>query len=457
MAQQVAARGAASGQGGMFGGWQGGDAPVIARADGIRLWDVDGREYIDATSGAIAVISVGHGRQEVVDAMAAQGRKFSYVQGGRFRHEVADELAAELARFTPGDVKRAIFVSGGSEANETAIKLARAYQLLRGHPERYLVLARERSYHGNTLGALSLSGYQQRRAPYEPLLLDAPRVREVNYYRDGSGMSIEAYGLACANDLERAIQEAGPERVSAFIAEPVVGAAGAATSPPPGYFERIREICDAHDILLIVDEVITGMGRTGLNFGIDHWGVVPDVIVTAKGLSGGYAPLGAVIISERVEGVFREAGQPFMHGYTYMAHPVSCAAGLAVLRIIEREGLIRNAAEQGRNLFEQLEHLKAEHPIIGDIRGKGLLAGIELVRDPETKEPLDPSLGVSMQLVKAGLEHGITVYPCQTGPGHSDQFLVSPPLIATASDIEEIVNRLSLALDDVEERLRVGD
>jgi adenosylmethionine-8-amino-7-oxononanoate aminotransferase len=454
MAQQLERRVPASGRGGMFGGWQGGEAPLIERADGIRLWDVDGREYIDATSGAIAVISVGHGRQEVVDAMAAQGRNFSYVQGGRFRHEVADELAAELARFTPGDVNRAIFVSGGSEANETAIKLARAYQLLRGNPERYLVLARARSYHGNTLGALSLSGYQQRRAPYEPLLLDAPRVREVNYYRDGSGMSFEEYGLACANDLERAIQEAGPERVSAFIAEPVVGAAGAATTPPPGYFERIREICDAHDILLIVDEVITGMGRTGLNFGIDHWGVVPDVIVTAKGLSGGYAPLGAVIVSERVEDSFREAGQPFMHGYTYMAHPVSCAAGLAVLRIIEREGLIRNAAEQGRNLFEQLDHLKAEHPIIGDIRGKGLLAGIELVRDPETKEPLDPSLGVSMQLVKAALAHGITVYPCQTGPGHSDQFLVSPPLISTANDIEEIVNRLSLALDDVEESLR---
>ncbi len=242
--------------------------------------------------------------------------------------------------------------------------------------------------------------------------------------------------------------------MSAFIAEPVVGAAGAATTPPPGYFERIREICDAYDILFIADEVITGLGRTGRNFGIDHWGVVPDIIVTAKGLAGGYAPLAAIMISERVEQVFRDAGQPFMHGYTYMSHPVSCAAGLAVLRIIEREGLIQNAADQGTRLFEQLEHLKAEHPLIGDIRGKGLLAGVELVRDRDTKEPLDPALGVSMRLVKAALDHGITVYPCQTGPGNSDQFLVSPPMISTADDIEEIVNRLSLALDDVEESLR---
>lgn len=440
----------------MFGAWQGSDAPLIARAEGIRLWDVDGKEYIDATSGAIAVISVGHGRQEVVEAMAEQGRKFSYVQGGRFAHDVAAELAHELARFTPGDLNRAIFVSGGSEANETAIKLARAYQLLRGNPERHLVLSRERSYHGNTLGALALSGFGARREPYEPMLLQIPKVREINPYRDGDGLSPEEYALVCANDLERAIQEAGPERVSAFIAEPIVGAAGAATTPPPGYFERIREICDQYDILFIADEVITGLGRTGLNFGVDHWGVVPDIIVTAKGLAGGYAPLGAVLVSERIDELFREAGQGFVHGYTYMAHPVSCAAGLAVLRIIEREGLTDNAAEQGAALFAQLEHLAAEHPMIGDIRGKGLLAGVELVRDRETKAPLDPALGVSMRLVRAALRHGITVYPCQTGPGQSDQFLVSPPLISTAADIEEIVNRLSLALDDVEAELRAS-
>ena len=449
MAQQVA-----QATGSMFGSWLGGHAPLIERAAGVRLWDVDGKEYIDATSGAIAVISVGHGRQEVIEAMTEQARRFSYVQGGRFRHEVADELAAELARSTPGDLNRAIFVSGGSEANETAIKLARAYQLIQGHMERYKVLSRERSYHGNTLGALSVSGYDQRREPYEPLLLQIPKVREVNYYRDDSGMSYEEYGRACADDLERAIHEAGPREVSAFIAEPIVGAAGAATTPPPGYFERIREICDAHDILFIADEVITGLGRTGRNFGIDHWGVTPDIIVTAKGLAGGYAPLGAVLISERVERVFRDAGQPFMHGYTYMSHPVSCAAGLAVLRIIEREGLVQNAAARGALLFEGLEQLKAEHPLIGDIRGKGLLAGVELVRDRDTREPLDPELGVSMRLVQAALDHGITVYPCQTGLGHSDQFLVSPPLISTANDIEEIVNRLSLALDDVEESLR---
>ena len=437
--------------GGLFGRTGENPNPLITHGEGTRLWDVAGREYFDSTSGAISVISIGHGRDEVVDAMAEQARNVAYVQGGRFRNDVADELAQELAKFTPGDVNRAIFVSGGSEANETAIKLARAYQLAKGRPERYIILSRDRSYHGNTLGALSLSGFDARRADYQPLLLWEPQVARQNCYRCPFDLRYPECNLACAEDLERAIQEVGPERVSAFIAEPIVAAAGAATTPPPGYFERIRTICDQHDILFIADEVVTGLGRTGLNFGIDHWGVVPDIIVTAKGLAGGYVPLGAVLISERVEQAFTQAGTRFTHGYTYMSHPVTCAAGLAVLRIIEREGLVRNAAIQGERMFALLDEKIAPHPFVGDVRGKGLLAGIELVAERESKLPFDPALRVTQALLDAALARGIMLYPCASGDGvHSDQVLLSPPLNVTADEIDAIVDRFVLALRDIE-------
>lgn len=440
--------------GGLFGRAAADDLPSITHGEGVMLWDDAGREYIDSTSGAIAVISIGHGVEEVVEAMAAQARKVAYVQGGRFRNDVAEELAGELARLTPGDLNRAIFISGGSEANETAIKLARAYQLAKGRPERYVVLSRERSYHGNTLGALSVSGFAARRADYQPLLLWEPRVARQNCYRCPFELTYPGCGLACADDLERAIQEVGPERVSAFIAEPIVGAAGAATTPPPGYFERVRAICDMHDILFIADEVVTGLGRTGKNFGMDHWGVAPDIIVTAKGLSGGYVPLGAVLVSERVEQAFAEAGTRFTHGYTYMQHPVTCAAGLAVLRIIERDRLVQNAAVQGERMFAQLDEKVAPHPFVGDLRGKGLLAGIELVADRETKRPFAPEARVTQQLLNAALARGIMLYPCASGDGpHSDQVLLSPPLTVSADEIDLIVERLALALRDVEPAL----
>lgn len=437
--------------GGLFGRTAGDVLPEITHGEGVMLWDDAGREYFDSTSGAISVISIGHGVEEVVEAMAAQARKVAYVQGGRFRNDVAEELADALARFTPGDLNLAIFVSGGSEANETAIKLARAYQLAKGRPDRYIVLSRDRSYHGNTLGALSLSGFTARRAEYQPLLLWEPQVARQNCFRCPFDLSYPNCGLACAEDLERAIQTVGPERVSAFIAEPIVAAAGAATTPPPGYFERVRAICDAHDVLFIADEVVTGIGRTGKNFGIDHWGVAPDIIVTAKGLAGGYAPLGAVLISERVERAFTEAGTRFTHGYTYMQHPVTCAAGLAVLRIIERDGLVRNAAVQGARMFAQLDEQVAPHPFVGEVRGKGLLAGIELVADRETRRPFAPSAQVTQRLLNAALARGIMLYPCASGDGvHSDQLLLSPPLTVSAEEIDQIVGRLALALRDIE-------
>ncbi len=436
--------------GGLFGRSADVEMPEIVRGEGVMLWDNAGNGYYDSSSGAISVVSIGHGVDEVIDAMADQARKVAYAQGGRFRNPAAEELAKELARFAPGDLNRVYFISGGSEGVETAIKLARQYQVLRGHPDRHIVLSRNRSYHGNTLGALSLSGYTQRRDPYIPLLLDSPKVAESNCYRCPFDLIWPGCELACTNDLERAIEEIGADQVSAFIAEPIVAAAGAGTTPPPGYFERVRQICDAHDILFIADEVVTGMGRTGANFGIDHWGVVPDMIVTAKGLGGGYMPLGAVLISDRIEQAFIDTGQRFMHGHTYMQHPVACAAGLAVVRIIERDRLVENAANQGAYLFERLHGLAEDIPYIGDIRGKGLLAGVELVADRDTRQPFNPELQLSARLVDACLAQGVMVYPCNSGEdSHSDQFLVSPPLCVTGDEIDEITDRLAQALEDV--------
>lgn len=434
----------------LFGSAAGDTRPVIVRSAGIRMWDTDGREYIDGSSGAISVTSVGHGRQEVLDAMAAQASRVAYVQGAMLAHEAAEALARELVRYTPGNLNSVLFVSGGSEANESAIKLARQYHLIRGNPGKFIVLSRRRSYHGNTLGALTLSGYDARREPYLPMLPREPQVVPSNCYRCPFGLTWPDCELACASDLERAVLEAGPERVAAFIAEPVVAAAGPGVTPPPGYFERIREICDRYDILFIADEVVTGLGRTGENFAIDHWGVVPDIITTAKGLSGGYVPLGAMIVGDHISRAFAAAGERFQHGYTYMQHPVACAAGLAVLKIIEREQLIQNAADQGEYLFARLGDLAAQFPQIGDVRGMGLLAGIEFVVDRQTRQPFDPAEGITARLMEATRRNGLLVYAGQSGDGVvSDQIIISPPLIVTRADIDEIIHRFRLALLEV--------
>ena len=428
--------------------------PEIVRSEGIRMWDAEGSEYIDGSSGAISVVSVGHGRTEVLEAMAEQASKVGYVQGGMLRHDAVEALASELVKYTPGNLNSVMFVSGGSEANESAVKLARQYHLLRGNGDKHIVLSRKRSYHGNTIGALTLSGYTARRQPYLPFLPREPQVVESNCYRCPFGLTYPACELACASDLERAILENGAKQVAAFIAEPIVAAAGPGMTPPAGYFERVREVCDRYDVLFIADEVVTGLGRTGANFGIDHWGVVPDIITTAKGLSGGYVPLGAMIVGDHISDAFREAGARFQHGYTYMQHPISCAAGLAVMKIIERERLVDNAADQGEYLFARLRDLAANHPHIGDVRGMGLLAGIELVADKQTRQPLNPSLGVTANLMQAARDNGLIVYAGQSGDGVvSDQVLISPPLIVTRSDIDEIVRRFSLALDAIQPAL----
>lgn len=431
---------------------------TAVRGQGIRIWDTEGREYIDADSGAISVISIGHGVAEVAEAMAEQATRLAYVHDVQFQHEPAEELAAAIARFAPGSLNRTAFVSGGSEAVESAIKLTRNHHVLRGRESKHVVLSRARSYHGATLFALSMSGVPHRQKPYLPYMRESPRVVAPYCYRCPLGLAYPGCDNACATDLERAILEIGPENVAAFIAEPIVAAAGPGITPQPGYYERIREVCDRHDIVMISDEVVTGWGRTGRNFGIEHWGVEPDVIVTAKGLAGGYIPLGAVIMSDAIAETFIGSGSSFVHDFTYGAHPVACAAGLAVLRIIERDGLVENAAVQGEYLFKRLHELAESQTLIGDVRGKGLLAGIELVADRITATPAPAELELARNVHLAAQEHGLMIYPGAGTDGVAgDQILVSPPLTVGVDDIDEIVERLALGLNDVARLLTVDD
>lgn len=423
---------------------------VAVRGEGVWIWDREGRSYIDADSGAISVISIGHGVPEVADAIAQQARTLAYVHNGQFENEPAEQLAERMARLAPGDLNRSIFVSGGSEAVETAIKLARQHHVLRGNADKHVVISRRRSYHGATLVALGASGVPSRQAVYAPyaqavVQIDAPYL----YRRDDLAAAADP-GAAAAAELRATIERIGPARVSAFVAEPVVAAAGPGITPPPGYYERVREICDEHDVVFVADEVVTGLGRTGRTFGIEHWAAQPDVIVTAKGIGGGYAPLAAVIMSDRLAATFESRGTSFVHGLTNEGHPLACAAGLAVLDVIERDGLVDNAARQGERLFGHLREIAARNELIGDVRGLGLLAGVEFVADRATKAPLDSRLDFARRLHLAAQERGLMIY--QGAPAHagsSDQVLISPPLSISAGEVDLVAERFEQAIGDV--------
>ncbi len=421
--------------------------PTIVRGDGIYMYDDEGKEYLDAGSGAVSVISVGHGRGEVADAMAAQAREIAYAFSGDFHHLPGEELSRRVAGLAPGDLGRCLWVSGGSEAVETAIKLARNYHVVCGRSEKRVIVSRHRSYHGATLMTLGVSDVPSRKAIYAPYLNESEKAPAPYSYRIGERMpdGRELYGDPAA--VERAILEVGPERVSCFVAEPIVAAAGPGITPPAGYYEEVRAICDRHGVLLIADEIVTGFGRTGRNFGIEHWNCVPDMLVVAKGIAGGYAPLAGVVATQRIAEAFETRREAFIHGFTFQAHPVSCAAGLAVLDIIEREDLVANAATAGAYLFDRLRAIQADHPLIGDIRGKGLLAGVELVADPASRRPYAPGTGARLHAVCK--RNGLLFYPGAPADGVAgDALLVTPPLIVTRSDIDEIERRFRIALDE---------
>ena len=424
--------------------------PVITRGKGVYLYDREGREYLDAVGG-IAVVNVGHGVPEIIAAMTEQAQRVAFVSGGAFANEPAQALAEELATWAPAGMRHVLLLAGGSEATETAMKLARQYHVERGKAGKYRVISRWISYHGNTIGALSMSGRTAWRWEFVPYLQNFPKIHPPYCYRCPYGKTYPSCQVACADDLERVITLEGPDSIAAFIAEPVIGTSAAGVTPPPEYYPRIREICDKHDVLFIADEVITGIGRTGKNFGIEHWGVVPDMITTAKALSSGYAPLAAVIVHDRVYDAIARGSGRTTQGFTYSGHPLSAAVGLAVLRYLKAHDLVANAGRIGRILLDRLSTLK-RFPIVGDVRGTGLILGVEFVADQATKRPFPPDAGVTRRIVEATLEEGVVVVPGMSGlidGVAGDHIQISPPYIFTEAHVDQLVRALEVAIQKV--------
>ena len=422
--------------------------PVAVSGKGVRLTDSEGREYIDASGGA-AVSCLGHGHPDILAAMHAQIDKLAYAHTSFFTTEVAEELAANLIRQAPAGISHAYFVSGGSEGVEAALKMARQYYVEIGQPQRSRFIARRQSYHGNTLGALAVGGNAWRRAQFAPLLIDVEHVSPCYEYRDRrQDETAEQYGERLAAELEQTILRVGPEQVIAFIAETVGGATAGVLTAVPGYFRRVREVCDRHGILLILDEVMCGMGRCGTLHACEAEGVVPDLMVIAKGLGGGYQPIGAVLAQARIVEAMRKGSGFFQHGHTYLGHAVACAAALAVQQVIERDGLLEQVRRRGEQFAGRLREAFGEHPNVGDIRGRGLFIGMEFVADRATREPFDPALQVNSTLKRIAMDNGLMCYPMGgTIDGRrGDHVLLAPPFIATEDDIEQIVLRLQRAL-----------
>jgi len=423
--------------------------PCADRAEGVYIYDTEGKQYIDGSGGA-AVVGIGHGVKEIAEAMVRQAEKISFSHSSQFTSQAAIQLAAKLVQLSPPGLTKVYFLSGGSEAVETAIKMARQYQVERGIPEKYKVVSRWTSYHGNTLGALALSGHTGRRRYYLPLLQHTPHIAPAYCYRCPFDLIPESCALECALDLEKTILYEGPDSISAFIAEPIVGAAGGVLVPKDGYFQKIREICDRYDILFIADEVMTGMGRTGKNFGIDHWNVVPDMIVASKGLSSGYTPIFVVIVKEAIHRIIKEGSGAFVHGHTYSQNPLSCAIACAVLDYLLKNDLISRSAIMGEYFRRTLQSLK-RHDFVGDVRGRGLFAGIEFVKDKKTKEPFDPNLRLNALIGNRAFEKGLITYPGGGGADgiKGDHLLLAPPFIITEDQIDKMVSILDQTFTEI--------
>ncbi len=425
--------------------------PRAVKGEGIYIFDHTGKSYLDACGGA-AVSCLGHSDPEVRAAMHAQIDQIAYAHSGFFSSDAMEELADELVASAPAGIDKVYFVSGGSEATEAALKMARQYFLEISQPERKYVIARRQSYHGNTLGALSVGGNMWRRQQFEPLLITATHIAPVYQYRDQrADETAEAYGLRVANELEAAILELGADNVAAFVAEPVVGATAGALAPVPGYFERVREICDQYGVLLILDEVMCGMGRTGTLHAIEQEGISGDLQTIAKGLGAGYQPIGAVLVSKKINDAIANGSGFFQHGHTYQGHATACAAALATQRAIKNRNLLANVVKQGENLVDGLQAKLGQHPFVGDIRGRGLFRGVELVANRETKDPFDPALKINAKIKKAAFARGLMAYPMGgTIDGvRGDHVLFAPAFIVTEDDIAKIVDLFAGALDDV--------
>jgi len=434
------------------------DYPVAVSGQGIYFTDSTGKTYLDGCGGA-AVSCLGHGHPRIIEAIKAQAEKLAYAHTSFFTNEPAEELADKLIAAAPEGFSKTYFVSGGSEANEAALKLARQVHYERGEIGRDHFIARKQSYHGNTLGALSVGYNPGRRKAFEAILL--PNVSHISpvyaYRHQGSREDDQAYGLRTAQELEQEIKNVGPDKVVAFIAETVVGATMGCVPPAPGYFKEIRRICDQYGVFMILDEVMSGMGRTGYLFACQEDGVVPDMITCAKGLGGGYQPIGAVLVRDELVETLDQGTGFFHHGHTYIGHAIACAAAIEVQNVIEEDNLLENVQTRGQELRALLEEKFGQHPHIGNIRGRGLFLGLELVKDRETKDPFPSSAKLAARIKAKSMEYGLMCYP---GSGTADGVLgdhiqLAPPFIISSAELEDLVQRLENSLTAVFKDMQV--
>jgi adenosylmethionine-8-amino-7-oxononanoate aminotransferase len=422
----------------------------VVRGEGIYLYDEKGKAYIDACGGAL-VVNIGHGREEVAAAMAEQAGRVAYAHGSMFTTEAIEELSSALVELLPGKLDKIYLVPGGTEATETAIKMARQYHLARGRQSKYRIVGLQPSYHGNTLGSLSASGREPLRKPYEPLLADFRRIPAPYCYRCPWDATPDDCGVKCAEELDALLERDGAESFSAFIAEPIGGSSSGAAVPPLDYLRRIRETCDRHDVLFIADEVLTGMGRTGRYLALEHFGVVPDMLLLGKGLSSGYVPAGAVGVGTDIVETIRERFGNFTHGYTFSHHPVVAAACREVLAVLKREHLVERSEERGRYFFKKLQDL-TRFPFVGDVRGRGLLAGVEIVADRETGKPFPRGRKLVEEVVRRAFDKGLLIYPstgCADGV-QGDLFNLAPPFVIEEQEIDQLVSILIETFEEME-------
>lgn len=422
--------------------------PMVDYGEGVYLVDKHGKKYLDAASGAVTA-NIGHGVTEIIEAMAEQAKKVSFVYRSQFTSEAAEKLAAKLAELLPGDLNWSFFVNSGSEATETAMKMAIQYWQEKGVQTKTKILSRWVSYHGITMGALSMSGHPARRARFVPHLEECPVIHPPYCYRCPYNLEAPSCKYLCAQELETAINRIGAEHIAAFIAEPVIGAAGGAISPPQDYFKKIKEICDKYEILFIADEVMTGSGRTGTWLACEQWGVTPDIVALGKGLGAGYAPIAAAVASDQVMEPIMSGSKSVMSGHTLSANPQACATAFAVLKYLEKNEILRDLEWKATYLRNQLEKLKSQFSFIGDVRGKGFLLGIEFVSNKKTKVPFPKSADVTQRMVSLAKQKGLLVYPAGAGLDgvHGDSVIISPPLTITKREIERLIFLLKVTFE----------
>jgi adenosylmethionine-8-amino-7-oxononanoate aminotransferase len=431
--------------------------PKVARTEGIYVYDENGRRYIDGSGGSSVVVTIGHGVREVLDAVVEQAERFWFHPAHAFANEPSLQLSDMIGALAPGEMRDACKVwltCTGTDAVDDAARLARQYFVERGEPSRYQIISRWQAFHGNNIAVAGFSGITGRRRSFMPMYVNMPHIPPAYCYRCPYEHTYPECGLLCARALEREIRQQGPENVAAFIAEPVVGAALGAVPAPPGYFQAIRDICDRYGVLWIADEVMTGWGRTGAMFGVDHWGVTPDIIATAKGISSGYAPIAAIIARDSIWEPLERNSSAFRAGHTLNANPISCAASRAVLNYLLDHDLVSNCREVGDYFLGRLHELLA-YDVVGDVRGKGLMLGIEFVANRATKQPFPPEMRVSRRVEDAAFERGLVIYSC-TGSVDGlmgDMILIAPPLIITREQVDDFMAILHAAIQDVAREL----